>query len=219
MRALSATSASALGGTTIFLKQVKDPDKVKRLLQPASNNAKLGNIVRKGRWKGMPMHSLSLEERKTCPRSCQQWTTCYGNNMPFAYRIDHTSQGFIPALASEIQALAKKHATGFVVRLHVLGDFFSVPYVKFWIKQMKMFPQMQVFGYTHRDPKSPIGGAIEKLNAAGAWIRWSDLGDVEMAANVEGPGLTCPEQVGKTKSCSTCGLCWSVRLPIRFLAH
>lgn len=220
MRTLRADNP-ALKGRTIFLKQVKDPCDSKRLLQPASSNGKLSKgekVISKGKWKGMPLYSLSLEERKTCPKTCQQWATCYGNNMPFANRIDHTSSSFLTNLSGELALLATKNPLGFVIRLHVLGDFYSVPYVKFWTRMLKAHTALRIFGYTHREKNSKIGLAIQKLNEAGAWIRWSDAGGI-MSANVDGEGITCPEQTGKTASCMTCGLCWSTPKAINFLGH
>jgi hypothetical protein len=218
MRHVNPDHHAFKNGTTIFLKQVKEPSLVKRILQPAQSNEKLGGIISKGKWKGMAMYSLSLEERKTCPVTCQQWKTCYGNNMPFGNRIKHNSNSFFPTLTSELKSLATKHVNGFVVRLHVLGDFYSVAYVNYWKKQLVNHPNLKIFGYTHRQPGTPIGRSIAEMNVMGAWIRWSDVGG-PMSANVNGEGITCPEQTGKTKSCSTCGLCWSTPLAINFLEH
>lgn len=211
-------------GRTIYLKSVVRPQDAKRLLQPASTNKKLGSgggTVQKGRWKGMPMYQLTLEERSTCPKTCQQWASCYGNNMPFAKRVDSSasSSSLYSLLRSELDTLSKKHANGFVVRLHVLGDFFSVRYVRFWIAALVRIPNLRIFGYTHRPKDGTIGKEIQKLNKMGAWIRWSDAGDVPMAANVKGPGIVCPEQTGSTESCTTCGLCWTTQKAIQFLSH
>lgn len=211
----------ALKGRTIFLRQVKDPTTSTRLLQPASSNGKLSagqKTITKGKWKGLPLYSLSMEERKTCPKTCQQWANCYGNNMPFANRLDHTSTSFLSLLKGEVITLLAKHPLGIVIRLHVLGDFYSVAYVNFWRKLLEANPKLRIFGYTHRLKNSRIGCAIAQLNDAGAWIRWSDAGGL-MSANVEGEGITCPEQTGKTASCMTCGLCWSTPKAINFLGH
>lgn len=224
MKTLNPGHTALKTGTTLFLKQVKAPTAVARLLQPASANAKLsggrGQLISKGKWKGMPMYSLSLEERKTCPKSCQQWANCYGNNMPFANRIDHKHAAFTSSLTTELDSLASKHPQGFVVRLHVLGDFYSVSYAKFWEKALTKYSGLRVFGYTHRPKHSPIGRAVQAMNDAGAWIRWSDATG-EMSANCPPqPGdIVCPEQLGKTAGCGTCGLCWSVDKPIGFLGH
>jgi hypothetical protein len=227
VKQLKPSNLALKSGRTIFLKSIKDPATVKRLLQPASSNSKLGgksSVISKGKWRGMYMYSLSLEERATCPRTCNQWTNCYGNNMPFANRLDHTDPSFLTLLSTELGALAVKHPQGFVIRLHVLGDFYSTAYVKFWSNALATYPNLRLFGYTHRSKTSLIGKSIMSMNSERCWIRWSDAGG-EMSANADqldgtiGEGITCPEQTEKTASCLTCGLCWSTPLPIRFITH
>jgi len=171
----------------------------------------------------MPLYQLSLEERKTCPKSCPQWTNCYGNNMPFGKRIDVTDRSaFYARLSSELDELSVKHPHGYVIRLHVLGDFFDVGYTRFWEKALKEKTGLRLFGYTHRPKNSPIGRGILRLNAAGAWVRWSDAGGT-MSANLGGArgsqDIQCPQEVGKTTSCLTCGLCWQTTRAIGFLEH
>lgn len=229
MRILTNDHTAVLKGRTVYLKSIKPPEDVKRLIQPATTNAKLkgtNGVITKGKWKGLPMYSLTLEERNTCPRSCEQWNSCYGNNMPFANRIDHTHGKFEQKLTEEIASLLLKYPQGIVLRLHVLGDFFSVSYVNFWIKLRKLYPLLQIFGYTHRAPSSSIGKAISRLNLTGTWIRFSDtpgpmgatvVADKAMGEQTE--GIICPEQTGKTAGCATCGLCWSVQKQILFIRH
>ena len=106
------------------------------MLKPGKNNKKLGWKISKGQWKDMHLYSLTLEERSTCPSHCEQWENCYGNNMPFAYRYDHTDPLFYTKLADQLAALSMKHESGFVIRLHVLGDFFDKKYVHFWRTQL-----------------------------------------------------------------------------------
>lgn len=223
---LNPNHKAVLKGQTVFLKTVKAPTKVGRILQPAVTNTKMGkgkSVIVRGRWAGMPLYLLTIEERKTCPRSCQQWTNCYGNNMPFANRIDHESPAFESEIEAELEALAEKHEGGFVVRLHVLGDFFSVAYVRFWQRMQARHAGLKIYGYTHRHPGTAIGNAIQKWNSEDrTWIRFSDFGG-PMSANV-GPSvgaddIQCPEEVGKTESCLTCGLCWQTTRPIKFLEH
>ena len=223
MKSLNSKNPALTNKTTIFLKQVKDPCNVKRILQPASGNSKLGkgsDRISKGKWKGFPLYSLSLEERSTCPTTCNQWTNCYGNNMPFANRIDHKNTEFLTLLKDEISGLAGKYPLGFVIRLHVLGDFYSVGYVNFWSKQLKKYPNLHLFGYTHREKHSSIGKQLINLNGDRCWIRWSDAGGLFSANCPPKQGdIVCPEQTGRTKSCLTCGLCWSITKPIGFLEH
>ena len=63
-------------------------------------------MISKGKWAGMPMFQMSLQERASCPSTCKQWAACFGNNMAFAHRIDHTHPEFMPKLAAEIERLA-----------------------------------------------------------------------------------------------------------------
>ena len=193
-----------------------------RILKPVSDNGKLGkgsNTITKGAWKGFPLYSLTLEERATCPDTCTRWRDCFGNNMGHAHRMIH-DDALMVRLAMELSILQSDHPAGFVVRLHILGDFWSVAYVEFWILALAQFSALRIFGYTHRHPTlSPIGRAIARgLQNSRAWIRWSDR-DGPMTATVNGPGIQCPEQTGKTQSCLTCALCWSTERAIAFMPH
>ena len=60
------------------------------LLKHPKPKNKLGRLVTKGKFKGYKVFSLTLEERATCPTSCERWGDCYGNNMPFAHRLQET---------------------------------------------------------------------------------------------------------------------------------
>lgn len=218
---------------TIYRRSVKPASD--NMLKPGRNNAKLGDVVTVKKWQGYAMYSLSLEERKTCPSTCQQWDNCYGNNMPFAHRFDSNDPAFLSKLEQQLDKLAKKHIAkgqGIVVRLHVLGDFFSVDYVKWWESMLKVYgPKLCVFGYTHCQWTSDIGQEIAANNYAypDYWqIRFSDDPMLDMSAHVVPPGyhpitgkeVVCPEQLGKTASCADCGLCWSApNRRIMFEAH
>lgn len=212
---------------TKYKKSVKVP--TLNMLKPGKNNKKLGAFVRKGWWRGLPIFSLTLEERVTCPLSCEQWTNCYGNNMPFAHRFDSTQLAFKLKLARNLYELNKQHPGGFVVRLHVLGDFYSTNYVQMWARAMKFYNRLCVFGYTHHRVNSKIGSEIDKLNKLypNRWrVRFSDdkstLFRAEVVAknqHLTSPGIICPEQLGKVKSCGDCGYCWHSDLPVHFLEH
>lgn len=211
---------------TIHPKRVKSPLET-TILKSVADNRKVGhgtNVVSKGRWAGYPMYQLSLQERATCTRSCRQWAACYGNNMTFAFRIDHTHPEFFPKLEAELQLLAKTYRHGFVVRLHVLGDFYSQSYLNFWVQQTQAYKNLHIFGFTHHLRESEIGETVTEWNRDDrVWVRFSDQGG-EMSANV-GPeedttlGFQCPQQVDKTESCLTCAACWSTTRPVRFLPH
>lgn len=207
---------------TIHPRTIKSPIEVAAILKPVSDNKKIGKggvIVTRGKWRGMPMYQMSLEERATCPRSCQQWANCYGNNMAFAHRIDHKHPDFLPLLNAEIATLCHRYRHGIIIRPHVLGDYFSPEYTAFWIEQTAKHENLRIFGFTHWERDSVIGRMITEWNKnPRVWVRFSDQGG-EMSANVEGEGIQCPEQTGKTHSCLTCGVCWSTTKPVRFIAH
>ena len=212
---------------TRYPKSVKPSDQ--NALKPGSNNAKLGYIVKKGKHKGKRIYSLSLQERATCPKSCHHWNDCYGDNMPFAMRYD--TKNLIHNLSKQLEVLMKKHKQGILIRLHVLGDFYSVPYVRFWADQMiKYGDKLAIFGYTARRT-GKVYNEIRLLN-----MRFSERCVIRMSQNesydaldafqsyaaeesFEGEHFTCPEQSNKVKSCADCGLCWTTNKTVKFLSH
>ena len=169
---------------------------------------------------------MSLEERKTCPTSCFHWKTCYGNNMPFAHRF-MGNDALMKRLDDELNILSTKHKEGILIRLHVVGDFFSVNYVKFWKKMLSKYNGISIFGYTARTPFSEIGKEIAILRSLN-WDRFSIRFSNSMekiSANSEDfanakEGIVCPEQLDKTKNCASCGLCWNKNIDnIIFKTH
>ena len=73
--------SAIIEGTTRHSHLIRKPNPQEMVLKSGENSRKLGSVVEKGKWKGFPIFSLSLEERKTCPRSCSVWDRCYGNGM------------------------------------------------------------------------------------------------------------------------------------------
>lgn len=233
---LQSTHPSLQEARTVFTSQVKPVSTKVSLLKSCKSNNKIGKgskYIEKGDWKGMPIYTLTLEERKTCPTYCNHWKTCYGNNMFLAHRYKHGAV-LQSKLDNELGILSKKYPKGFVIRLHILGDFYSVKYVNFWERMFAKYKALHVFGYTGRDPYlDPIGKSIRhKLNRTRGnrcLIRFSQNeendGDIYFAGQygeIHIPSeLPCPEQSNKTKSCLTCGLCWNknVTKTITFKTH
>lgn len=221
---LRVDNPAVVEGRTKYPHSVVDAGESPRLLIEGKNSRKIGNQVVKGRWRGMPIFTLTLEERATCPRSCLEWRSCYGNGMNWARR--HRDDGWLmPILAVELRALASKHPGGFVVRLHVLGDFYSETYVDFWKLMLAELPALRVFGFTAHPPSSPIGRGLLEMNADGdrCWIRFSGdlgaMGSLVIAHEAASLHVLCPAQTGKTDCCGTCGLCWTMPRPIEFVRH
>ena len=214
---MNKTQLAIKNGRTVYTNNVFSTANYNTNLLKLSSNKKLGKFVTKGRHKNKYLYSLSLEERKTCPTSCFHWKTCYGNNMPFAHRFT-ANKNLLVKLHKEIKLLSIKHKEGILIRLHVVGDFYSVAYVKFWKKMLSLYPNISIFGYTARKPFSEIGKEIVKLRNK-LWnrfsVRFSNSVITKLTANSENllskklSGLICPEQLNQVKNCASCGLCWN----------
>jgi hypothetical protein len=233
-RPLAADNASVVQGRTIYRHRVTPAVRPDRILKSGMNNPKIGAVVVKGPWRGMPIYTLTLEERRTCPTSCHHWRSCYGNSMTWSERIEH-GPDLERRLEHELWLLDQRHPGGFLVRLHVLGDFYDTGYVLRWFDWLQRYPALHVFGYTARRPDEEIGFVLRQLverhwprfavristdarTPAPGWPR-----AVTVAAGPDrrtiGDAVVCPAQTGRTNCCATCGLCWSTRRDIAFLLH
>jgi hypothetical protein len=224
-------NVSVIGRSVFYRKGVKPAGKSPMV--SGHSNVKIGRDVRKGKlFRGYWIFTLTLEERATCPRTCFHWETCYGNNMPFAKRIDHKDfVALTKAIDEQISwETRKRNRPGILVRLHALGDFFSVEYVQFWRQMLLQYPTLACFGYTALKPWDEIGMAILALKKEFGFrfaIRWSDgFGATEDAAvpishekDCPPNAFICPEQTGATRACATCGLCWNTTKNVAFLEH
>jgi hypothetical protein len=200
-------------------------------LKSGDNARKIGALILKGRWKYFPVFTLTLEERRTCPTSCHHWRSCMGNKMQWADRVAADADLFW-RLEKEVQLLAAENPDGFAVRLHILGDFFSVEYVRLWARLLAQHPALHVWGYSARhDADDPIARALIAL-VKRQWdrcaIRFSNAPPslaapatitVEHPFQVPRDATVCPEQTGRTESCSTCGLCWHSKRRVAFIQH
>jgi hypothetical protein len=222
---LRSFDAAARSGRSIFPSRVFEPAEVARVLKTGHQSRKIGAFVTKGPRKGWPIYTLTLEERATCPRTCAQWLHCYGNNMQAAERIE-AGPGFEARLWDELKALQAAHPRGFLVRLHVLGDFYSEAYVALWQAALALFPALHVFGFTAH-LSGPIHHALKSLTDAD-WgrfaVRYSGADLPLKAAEVCGSdtdslAVPCPAQSGATDCCATCGLCWHSTRSISFRRH
>ena len=208
-------------GRTRFPTRVFASAERPRLLIPGINNRKTGARVIKGDWAGMPIYTLTLEERKTCPTHCPIYAGCYGNSSHFAPRVANDAT-FIYLLDAEVNKLAMRHPHGYVVRLHILGDFYSKFYSHEWARMLRDVPQLHIFGYTARTPEDDpeIWSGIAAMNRFNdrCFVRRSSAKPRPGGASVidwipetsrTPEGIVCPAQTSKTACCGTCGLCWS----------
>lgn len=239
---LAADHPAFVEGRTLFPSTVVDVRASPRVLISGANQRKLGDRVTKGPWAGMAIYALTLEERATCPTTCAVWSTCYGNGMPMARRHRHGAE-LERQIETELRMLDLKHKDGFVVRLHVLGDFYSAAYVEQWARWLQGFPRLHVFGYTAWPAETDIGSAVALLrakepdrfairtsvSAAKILVRNPKLDGQPLATTIrrvaEGKqpeGIVCPAQTHDDVCCGSCGLCWSPEMrdtPIAFMLH
>lgn len=222
-------------GRTTHRHMVLDPAReLQPVLKDGAMNAKIGGDVLVGRLKGARILTLTLEERATCPATCGFWAACYGNRMQWARRW---AAG--PALEARLrEELATLRAAGrrVLVRLHVLGDFYSRDYVRLWFEALKADPGLHVFGFTAWGPKTEIGEAVAVVRRAmperfairqsGRTGRWGSFTlDFPTARARIGDAVVCPEQrdamngTGRLKHCGSCAVCWQTDLPVAFVEH
>lgn len=219
---------------TIFPGRVFQPDGAEDLLKDGCNQAKIGGDVLVGWLKGARIYTLTLEERATCPTSCRHWLSCYGNSMPHSRRWRHGPE-LMARVEQEIADLCSQHDR-VLVRLHVLGDFWSVEYVDLWARLLERFSGLHVFGFTAHKQGGEIGdyiAAIRNLHPRRFWIRHSDMTGLWGSFTVDfptqqktiGDAVVCPEQrdgmSGERKGthCGNCAVCWSSPVPVAFVTH
>lgn len=226
-------------GTTMYPKSIRDAPDVPvgsglLVLKSMDANRKMGagtNIISKGKYRGLPAYQLTLIERETCPTSCLQWNTCYGNNCPFNIR-HRPGEKLERALEKDVEVLAKKHPEGFLVRPHILGDYYSVEYVKVWEKLLDAYPNFYMYGTTHRRHGTDIGDAVAAMahkHAKKCAILRSDkhrsddpLKGAFSVFKGERPNpdvQVCLHQQGKAESCLSCGFCFTGKNDVQFLEH
>lgn len=222
---LATDHPAVVDARSLFRARAARPALMDRLLKGGENNRKIGGSVTKGALRGAKIFTLTLEERATCPRTCRHWQDCFGNKMNWSERIQ-VDDDLMPLLSAELRKLCARHGR-ILVRLHVLGDFFSRGYVAFWHSMLHTLPGLHVYGYTARQG-SAIADEIAAMNQhPRCWVRTSDgrpgtfrAITVASADEARAAGaIVCPAQTGRSACCGTCALCWSTPKPIAFLRH
>jgi hypothetical protein len=218
---------AVLEARPLFAKSANEHKRHKaRILVSGMNSRKIGRIVTKGDMRGFAIYTLTLTERATCPRDCSMFNACYGNRSPWSLRWPAGAETEA-RIETELAELQERHPDGFLVRLHVLGDFYSTEYVRRWHEWMERFSALHVFGFTARH--DGIASYVRLLNQLypKRWVIRSSDGKMPgmpssfvIERGAERDGIACPAQQHKTAACGSCGLCWSVPdKPILFWPH
>lgn len=196
-----------------------------KIIRTRGQNSKLGATM-----------SWSLPAVDTCPgRTLLCTKSCYARRLQ-ARRANvlkswHRSYELsLHPLFADALALALKGLPAGQLRIHVSGDFYSVAYLKAWIKALKGAPQLAPFAFT-RSWRVP---ALRKALKEAGWPTWilastdqeaadapaemreASMADVSVRAVKAGkekaPALLCPEQSGAQDSCASCGRCPMARV-------
>lgn len=219
---------SADGGTR-FVNRLFGAGEM-NILAHGSRNAKLGAEVLKGRYKGLPIYTVTLEEGRTCALECTLRDRCYGGGMHRAKRIRWDGEETGVAVAEAIT-----NHPGIFLRLHTLGDFPSVEYVDRVFAAVTQSEGSAAFGFSHYQRETPVGERVAELSRQN-WGRFAIRTSYEHGKHAPIPersaviishpdqaklhnAVICPEQLGKTKSCGSCGFCWHSQRPVAFLLH
>lgn len=224
------------GMSTRYPSTLREPRPGESVLKRGGDNRKIGAVVSKGRLAGCPIYTLTLTERATCPASCTMLAACYGNRMHWARRW-RAGPEFEIALRWDLALIAASHPDGFLVRLHVLGDFYSPDYVALWAAALATYPNLNVFGFTHRDPADPIGSRLLALRD-NLWPRFAlrfsarsgprnaiILNRIPARADLDDGAVVCAEQWealrgrSERRCCATCGFCWTADAAVAFVEH
>jgi len=155
--------------------------------------------------------------------SCDQWNRCYGDHCFQVARQDVSTPEAEEYLWANIElqlSFLCARNDKVLVRLHVLGDFYSVEYVQFWEEQLWLHEGLYLYGYTHRPEGDPIHTAIKDLNTESRTrILLSDQAETPWEAGhflvvdewEDTPPRTarCPaELTGRDLKCVDCTLCF-----------
>ncbi len=204
------------------------------VLKDAATNSKIGGDVLVGWLRGARILMLALEERRTCPRSCALWASCYGNSAPFTPRYPAGPE-LEAAIVRDVEAAVAAHER-VLVRLHLLGDFYSPEYVGLWSDLVRLHPGLAVFGFTAWGPGTAIGAAVADARArlgrrfairhSGRTGPWGSFTiDFPTGRKRLGDAIVCPEQhsamngTDDGRHCGNCAACWSSDVPVVFVEH
>lgn len=218
----------------MFPSRVFVPDGSERVLKDGSSNSKIGGDVLVGKLKGARIYTLTLPERTTCPKSCPLWRGCYGNSMQYARRWQ-PGRELEEQIVCEIKAMCAKDQP-VLVRLHVLGDFYSFDYIKLWAELLDTYHNLYVFGFTAHADDTHLGAGISRLRGvypdrfairhSGTTGRWGTFTlPFPTEAKTIGDAIVCPEQLDgmkgspQSRHCGNCGVCWATDRPIAFVEH
>jgi len=182
-------------------------------------NSKIGHI-----------YNFSLPAFKTCPgktefcsRFCYGVRGCYAQKHTINALENNFNQSqqpdFCNPLKREITSIKCK-----IIRIHVVGDFYSECYINQWINIAKEFPNKTFYAYTR---SWRVQSLLEPLNrlrqldncfiSASTDFTHPDLPDSSWrVVSINGDGIPCPHDSNENINCLDCKLCFTGNNNISF---
>lgn len=165
--------------------------------------------------------SFSLPPLATCPGAtefCKRF--CYGKSGRYAWRRTKITLSLNLAMSKQAnfveeieKEITKSKAT--VFRIHVVGDFYDVRYVKKWIEIADDLPGVAFYGYTRSWRVESIARKLMLLKAlpnvrlmASVDFTHVDRPSGWSTVSVEGAGEPCPHDLKLVEHCLDCRRCW-----------
>jgi hypothetical protein len=122
-------------------------------------------------------------------------------------------------VSTYLHTLQSRHPDGYLVRNR--AGFTSYRRIKQWSKALGSLSALHLYSTTTHDSQSGLGRILHWLNVEFSdrcMVRFLQDRYAQYQINIEKKGeitgLLCPASVGKTKTCVTCGQCWSTEEPI-----
>lgn len=186
---------------------------------------------------GPSVGAFSMAPGTSCP-GATAWCAaeCYAKS-PFKRYAGTTARWTENEQAARAGKMPRISPSVKIFRLHVSGDFFSAPYIRAWIRLVRMHPDVKFWGYTRSWRVGRLAAALEQLrDQPNVQLFASVDTSSELApdgwrvAFIEGdhrfdttPSLACPEQAGTAANCKSCGFCFrpapQSKANVRFTQH
>jgi hypothetical protein len=190
----------------------------------SKGNKKLGAI---------PNHSQN--NVTTCPgKSSWCEANCYVDNFKkrFGLEAKYLDNGAIGLTPEFVPLMVKVVGRSTAYRIHVSGDFDSIPYVKSWIEIIKACGRTNFFAYSRSWRVAELFPYLEQLRALPNMQLFASTDHtIEedtpsgwrvafMEEDSRATGYPCPEQSGRKKNCLECSYCFlGQRGNVIFSAH
>ena len=202
---------------------------MRRPLYLQRGNAKLGVSI--WTWSIPAVTGCGPAPSEYCERSCYAIAFRRFPSAMQAHERNHELALDADVLRVELRLDLRSLPPGSVIRVHVAGDFFAVPYARVWRDLFREFPGLTFYAYTRSWTDPALRRTLiamqhapnVRLWASSDWTmqapppNWLEARVFRSIDDARAAGYAvCPEQLGAKASCEHCQLCWRVAPDSRF---